>query len=846
MQNLYKTLGALTIAAAIMFGSFQTADAAKRRVVVEDHTGAWCGWCVRGTQVLRELSEEYGDDFIPVAVHNGDAMADANIQTPLAQKIGLTGYPSGSVNRMLFSGQAKVVLSDGAWASVTKIVFDTPALNNVWADVDLEWSLTPQGQLSANVTVTADADANGEFGINLYVMEDGVTGSGSGYNQQNYLSGRAGFEGHYYYDQPAVIQDYVHDNVLRYMLSGYDGKLAPIAKTVIKAGDKFSELFQQNISSKIQNVDNVWVVAVVHNLSNSNYEIVNAKMAGKKLPTVAKVELAGDGELNNRHDAGTKVTETITVTNPNDFEITVDMTVNGTTSIIPNGWSTEFSKNSLTIPANGTATTELTLNTGNSAGFSQVVVKAEARSVDEIKGKSASINVFSLSNSTKNAFILTSNNIVPALNSFNQLTSVMSESAVIPYSNDIANAYPFADFDMVILSTDNTNRGILAQNGVMAGALNSALQAGKKVLLNGTIEAFFATGNPISGVNVASEAKALYATLGVRTYNPASPTVIFTSSGNSIIPTPTPVVADGNDVLFSGLNFTINQYNSQNHPYYAQWVDSYAITNTATTESFLNYTIAGQGKDATIAGVKVTLANGGKAILTGFGFDIISDANARASLMSKSIQWLNATTSTAPKMVLSTDMLDFGKVGAATDLDFEVSNTGNAELVIDEASISLDNDAAFSVKTLSTNKVAAGAKTKIVVTYTPVDGKLSTGVLTVKSNDGSKTVALTGQSAPNSVDDYLANTGLFVMNVTPNPVASQSVFQYELNSNSAENVELKLIDANGNVVAKLFNGIQTPGTHTINLDANKYANGKYFIIANLLGHSAQFPVVVAK
>ncbi len=844
MRSLYKTLGALTIAAAIMFGSYETADAAKRRVVVEDHTGAWCGWCVRGTQTLRELSEEYGEDFIPVAVHNGDGMAIQSIQTPLAQKIGLTGYPSGSVNRMLFSGQSKVVLSDGAWKSATQIVYDE--FGEVWADIDVEWNLTPQGQLSANVTVTADADASGAYGINLFVMEDGVTGTGSGYNQQNYLSGRAGFEGHYYYDKPGVIQGYVHDNVLRDMLSGYDGKLKPINKTTIKAGDVFNELFSKNISSQIQNVDKVWVVAVIQNLSDSNFEIVNAKMAGKVLPTVAKVEIASDGEVNNRHDAGTKVTETLTVTNPNDFEITVDMSVNGTTSVIPNGWTTEFSKTALTIAAGATATTDLTLNTANTAGFAQIAVKAEARSVDDIKGKSASTNVYSLSNSSKNAFVITSNNAVPVLSSFNQMSAVMSESAIIPYSNNIANAYPFADFDLIILSTDNTNRGTLAQNGVMAGALNDALNAGKKVLLNGTIEAFFATGNPISGVNVAPEAKSLYATLGVRTYNPAGPlTISQTQSNGSISLFPTPVVAEQSDPLFSGLNFTINQYNQSSHPYYAQWVDVFAITNTTTTKSFLNYTVNGAGKDATIAGVKVTLAGGGKAILTGFGFDIIADASARTSLLSKSIEWLNAVESTAPNMILNTDVLNFGKVGEATDLDIEVSNTGNAELVIDEATISLDDDAAFTVAKYP-NSVAAGAKTKITVTYTPKDGKLSTAVLRVVSNAGNKTVALSGEGVTSSVDDYLANTGLFVMNVTPNPVASQSLFQYELNSNSAENVELKLVDANGLVVANLFNGIQTPGTHTINLDANNYANGKYFIIANLLGHSAQFPVVIAK
>lgn len=846
MQNLYKTFGVLTIAFAIIFGSLQTAEAATRRVVVEDHTGAWCGWCVLGTQQLEDNYVEFGTDFIPVAIHNGDAMAIPTIQGPLASFIGLGGYPNGSLNRRVIADQNKIAIhpsSPRSWTYyATQMLKETTFL-----DVDVEWNLDQAGNLTAKVSAIVEQDMNGEYAFNLFIMEDGLTGSGSQWNQANYLAGRAGYETHPYYSKPSSIAGYVHDNVLRDMLGGIYGENAKFTTTALKAGETYTHDFSANISGKITNPSNVWVVAVVHQSGTTGKEIVNAKMDGKPLPKpVAKVEIADDGGVYNKHDAGTSVKETLTLTNPNEYEITVNLSVDGTKSITPAGWTSMFSKNSLTIPAMGTATTELTLNTTNTAGLAMINVKAEVQSTDEYNGRTDDLNVYSLSNSTKYAFIVTSNNSIPVLNAYNQVSSVVAESAIIPYSDDVVTAYPFENFDITIFNVDHSNRGALAQSAKMAGALNSALEAGKKVLINGTIEAFFATGNPITGLTIAPEAKALFATLGVKTYDPAAPLVIYTlNSSNQVVPTPTTVIGEDSDPIFSGMSFVINQYNSSSHPYYAQWVDRFTVNNVSTTESFLNYSISGQNKAALNAGVKVTLANGGKAILTGFGFDLISDAAARTNLITKSIQWLNATTSTAPKMVLNTEMLSFGKVDKATDLDFEVSNTGTAELVIDEVSITLDSDGAFTVAKYP-NSVAAGSKTKIAVTYTPKDIKLSTGVLTIKSNAGNKTIALSGQGVSSSVDDYLANTGLFVMNVTPNPVASQSVFQYELNSNSAENVELKLIDANGNLVATLFNGIQTPGTHTINLDANQYANGKYFIIANLLGHSAQFPVVVTK
>jgi len=871
MRSLYKTLGALTIAAAIMFGSFETADAAKRRVVVEDHTGAWCGWCVRGTQSLRDLKTEFGDDVIAVQIHNSaagrpDDMAIPEIQGPLSNKIGLTGFPSGSVNRMRWNlggtQGVKIAVSDGYWSPLAKeILVNQEALKTSWADVDVKWNLDDEGKLIAEVTVNADATATGNFGINLFVMEDGVTGTGNGYNQQNYLSNRAGFEGHYYYDKPAVITGYVHDNVLRYMLGGIYGEKAPIASQSIKAGDSFKQVFTANVSGRILDLSKVWVVATVHNLSDANFEIVNAKMSRTEDNSLKGADIAAvlsDNNPYNTQGPEKEIVEMVKIDNPNDFEIVADLKVNSN-SLLMEGWSAEFVNSSITIPANSSANAELKINSSTNSGLNMINISASAKA-DGYLGGTANLTTYSYAENTKFAYfyLQQNNNSNVILNSiYNDLTraNIKSETAIIPLDNNLMENYDFTNVDLAFIPSDASSPSMLfaSNNGVdLVDVANKLLDKGKSVLISTNVDLWFSF-NATTNYKGTTQAVNFYNNIGIKSSNfdQTLPYAVadFNSSGQILVPTHDlfAVGIVGDDVT-TGMNLKLNNFDQNSYPYLSAYVDLIKIEkpNQVTPILLINHKNANTKPDDSKAlGVKVNYKDG-KLIYFGFSLELIRDEAQRTALIKNSIKWLlGETASTAPNMILNTDVLNFGKVGEATDLDIEVSNTGNAELVIDEATISLDDDAAFTVAKYP-NSVAAGAKTKITVTYTPKDGKLSTAVLRVVSNAGNKTVALSGEGVTSSVDDYLANTGLFVMNVTPNPVASQSLFQYELNSNSAENVELKLVDANGLVVANLFNGIQTPGTHTINLDANNYANGKYFIIANLLGHSAQFPVVIAK
>lgn len=70
-----------------------------RTMVVEEGTGAWCGWCVYGIVGLREMKKKYGDRFIGIAIHNGDFYVVPAYDSWIAKYIP-SGYPGCVVNRV--------------------------------------------------------------------------------------------------------------------------------------------------------------------------------------------------------------------------------------------------------------------------------------------------------------------------------------------------------------------------------------------------------------------------------------------------------------------------------------------------------------------------------------------------------------------------------------------------------------------------------------------------------------------------------------------------------------------------------------------------------------------------
>ena len=69
----------------------------KKRVLVEDYTGTWCGWCPRISYAIEKLEDET-EDAVIVAAHQGDPMQFNKISS-LMSNFNITGFPTGIINR---------------------------------------------------------------------------------------------------------------------------------------------------------------------------------------------------------------------------------------------------------------------------------------------------------------------------------------------------------------------------------------------------------------------------------------------------------------------------------------------------------------------------------------------------------------------------------------------------------------------------------------------------------------------------------------------------------------------------------------------------------------------------
>jgi hypothetical protein len=385
MKKLSTLLLAIAIVASITAGT----NAQIKNVLLEQNTGAWCGWCVDGTVVMDGILELYGDRVIGVKVHGGDAM-EIPEQSVIARALGLTGYPTGAVDRKDFGGS--VFLDRSIW----KASCESQIQQRAKAEVDCFYTLdkdarTVKIQVMANIAESMDFPLK----FNAFIVEDDVTGVGSGYDQHNYISGCAGFEGHPYYDQPSTLYGYHHMKVVRKMLGGAWGVPGNLPETV-RPGEFYTYEFESEID-RAWKIDDLFFVGMLQADAEDNKEIINCAVAiengsllnriiDSNAPSIKAVSPVSD--LNNVY----------TLENATDKEQTYTVTIS-TTDRTPADWSAEFISGTtelttadindtigqIVVPANSTAEFVLILKVGSTLGLGDAKVVFELEGTPTIK-----------------------------------------------------------------------------------------------------------------------------------------------------------------------------------------------------------------------------------------------------------------------------------------------------------------------------------------------------------------------------------------------------------------------------------------------------------------------------
>lgn len=196
-----------------------------KKVVFEEGTGTWCGWCPRGMVALEKVNQDYPNDQISIAVHGGSSNEPMQV-AGYVSGAGFTGFPGMNVDREL-----KGV--DPNPSTINSYVIDR---KNTPTPVKLSGDFTITGdQLKANVNSKFFMNQTGaNFRLAVVVVEDGVKGTTTAYNQSNYYAGGAngpmgGFE-----NKPSTVPaaQMVYDHVARALLGGYAGQSSSVPTAI--------------------------------------------------------------------------------------------------------------------------------------------------------------------------------------------------------------------------------------------------------------------------------------------------------------------------------------------------------------------------------------------------------------------------------------------------------------------------------------------------------------------------------------------------------------------------------------------------------------------------------------
>lgn len=153
-----------------------------KRVVTEELTGTWCGYCVRGIYYMEQMNETYPDNFIGIAVHGGDPMQVNSYMNYLSAYT--TGYP--------FCMTMRDTNTKGD-PQYMPTFYNTHINKPAWADVSIyaEWADENKTSMHTQTATTfATSGSNIGMQLALVIIENDVNKPGdSNYDQANYYSG---------------------------------------------------------------------------------------------------------------------------------------------------------------------------------------------------------------------------------------------------------------------------------------------------------------------------------------------------------------------------------------------------------------------------------------------------------------------------------------------------------------------------------------------------------------------------------------------------------------------------------------------------------------------------------
>lgn len=235
-----------------------------RRTLLEEFTGTWCGYCVKGVVYTEQMREEFGDIFIPVAVHEGeDVMA-------------LEDYPSVFVPEsypVCLTDRSKSTQAD---PSVMRRYFLLSQSEPFVGAIDIDTRLENKS-IRATATVRFARDMrDAQYSIGYVLTESGISHPGDPYYYQHNSYAGTDTQMGGYENMPEWIDGFTYNDVARCSWGGLYG----IEGSLPATADRYEAVTYESVLDLPDNVEEAsrcHLIALL--IDNTTGKVVNAAAA---------------------------------------------------------------------------------------------------------------------------------------------------------------------------------------------------------------------------------------------------------------------------------------------------------------------------------------------------------------------------------------------------------------------------------------------------------------------------------------------------------------------------------------------------------------------------------------
>ena len=241
---------ALALVSTISFAqNFVSTTPENKNVVLEEYTGIYCVWCPAGHVIGANMHAANPNDVFLINIHTGgfsnpSSGADPNFNTTfgtvLANNAGVSGYPTGTVNRRVFPGNTSSAMGRSAWNGSSQTVLQESSPVNIGVQASYDMAT---GVLTVDVeTYYTSTVTNSNF-LHIAVLQNNMAGPQTGAVQNGSPS--------------SIISGpwnptYNHQHVLRHFITGASGSIL----SPTNAGTFIPETFTWNVPTQINNGSN--------------------------------------------------------------------------------------------------------------------------------------------------------------------------------------------------------------------------------------------------------------------------------------------------------------------------------------------------------------------------------------------------------------------------------------------------------------------------------------------------------------------------------------------------------------------------------------------------------------